>query len=169
MTQLHSSFQTVMQRRVVPAFMIALNAGVLLSLLIPRPAPIKVIGTATAIPLLVGVVYFLTYQTLVSPAADSVVYENGVLRVRRHGQEVSISVSSITGIRGRLGLNPETITLDLAEPTPIGSSVTFIPPARFPSIKEHPMMATLRQLMANHIGMVAASNSPVISSSHSRF
>lgn len=33
---LASSFQTVMQRRIVPAFMIALNAGVFLGLLIPR-------------------------------------------------------------------------------------------------------------------------------------
>ena len=98
---------------------------------------------------MVGGVYYLTYQTLVSPAADSVVYENGVLRVRRHGQEVSIPVSSITGIRGRLGLNPETITLDLSAPTPIGSSVTFIPPARFPSTKEHPMMTTLRELLSH--------------------
>jgi hypothetical protein len=137
-----------MQRRVVPAFMIALNAGVFLCLLIPRPAPLKVIAIAAVILLMVGVVYYLTYQTLVSPAADSVVYENGVLHVRRHGQEVAIPVSSITGIRGRLGLNPETITLDLSEPTPIGSSVTFIPPARFPSTKEHPMMGTLRQLRA---------------------
>ncbi|MHB1078678.1 MAG: hypothetical protein ACYC67_04700 [Prosthecobacter sp.] len=148
MTQLHSSFQTVMQRRIVPAFMIALNAGVFLSLLIPRAAPLKVIGIAAVIQLLVGLVYYLIYQTLVSPAADSVVYEDGALRVRRHGREVSIPVASIAGIRGRLGLNPETITLDLAEPTPIGSSVTFIPPARFPSAKEHPMMATLRELMA---------------------
>ena len=134
MTHLHSSFQTVMQRRIVPAFMIALNACVFLSLLIPRPAPLKVIVIAAAIELLVGLVYYLTYQTLVSPAADSVVYEDGTLRVRRHGREVSIPVSSIAGIRGRLGLNPETITLDLSEPTAIGSSVTFIPPARFPSI-----------------------------------
>ncbi len=148
MTQLHSSFQTVMQRRIVPAFMIALNACVFLSLLIPRPAPLKVIVIAAAIELLVGLVYYLTYQTLVSPAADSVVYENGALRVRRHGREVSIPVTSIAGIRGRLGLNPETITLDLSEPNPIGSSVTFIPPVRFPSTKEHPMMATLRKLMA---------------------
>ena len=149
MTPLHSSFQTVMQRRVVPAFMIAILGGVFLSLLIPRPAPLQVIAIAAAILLLVGVVYYLTYQTLVSPAADSVVYENGVLRVRRHGQEVSIPVSSITGIRGRLGLNPETITLDLSAPTPIGSSVTFIPPARFPSTKEHPMMGTLRELLSH--------------------
>ena len=148
MTQLHSSFQTVMQRRVVPAFMIAILGGVFLSLLIPRPAPLQVIAIAAAILLIVGVVYYLIYQTLVSPAAESVFYENGVLCVRRHGQEISIPVSSITGIRSRLGLNPETITLDLAEPTPIGSSVTFIPPARFPSMKEHPMMATLRELMA---------------------
>ena len=148
MTQLHSSFQTVMQRRVVPAFMIALNAGVFLSLLIPRAAPLKVICIAATIQMIVCLVYYLAYQTMVSPAADSVVYENGALRVRRHGREVSIPVASIAGIRGRLGLNPETITLDLSEPSPIGSSVTFIPPARFPSIKEHPMMATLRQLMA---------------------
>lgn len=148
MTQLHSSFQTVMQRRVVPAFMIVLNAGVFLSLLIPRPAPLKVIVIAATIQLIVCLVYYLIYQTMVSPAANSVVYENGALRVRRHRQEVSIPVASIAGIRGRLGLNPETITLDLSEPTAIGSSVTFIPPARFPSSKEHPMMATLRQLMA---------------------
>ena len=147
MTQLHSSFQTVMQRRVVPAFMIALNAGVFLSLLIPRPAPLMVICSAAVIQMIVCLVYYLTYQTMVSPAADSVVYENGALRVWRHGQDVSIPLSSITGIRGRLGLNPETITLDLSEPTPIGSSVTFIPPARFPSIQEHPMMATLRELI----------------------
>jgi hypothetical protein len=137
-----------MQRRIVPAFMIALNAGVFLSLFIPPMAPPEVIGIAAVILLLVGGLYFQAYRTLVSPAADSVVYENGTLRVLRHGREVSIPVSSITSIRGRLGLNPETITLDLSEPTPIGSSVTFIPPARFPSIKEHPMMATLRQLMA---------------------
>jgi len=91
---------------------------------------------------------YLTYQILVSPAAESVVYDNGALHVRRHGQEVSIPVSFITGIRGRLGINPETITLDLSKPTAIGSSVTFIPPARFPSFKDHPMMATLRELMA---------------------
>ncbi len=137
-----------MQRRVAPAFMIALNAGVFLCLLIPRVAPLEVIGMAAAIQLLVGLVYYLTYQTLVSPAADSVVYDNGALRVRCHGREVSIPVSSIAGIRGRLGLNPETITLDLSVPTAIGSSVTFIPPARFPSFKEHPMMATLRELIA---------------------
>jgi len=145
MTPLHSSFQTVMQRRIVPAFMIALNAGVFLSLLIPRPASLKVIGIAALIQMIVCLVYYLIYQTMVSPAADSVVYENGALRVRRHGREVSIPVASIAGIRGRLGLNPETITLDLSEPTAIGSSVTFIPPARFPSSKEHPMMATLRE------------------------
>lgn len=58
------------------------------------------------------------------------------------GREVSIPVASIAGIRGRLGLNPATITRDLSEPT------TFIPPARFPGFKEHPMMATLRQLIA---------------------
>lgn len=144
MIQLHSSFQTVMQRRIVPAFMIALNAGVFLSLLIPRPAPLKVICIAAVIQMIVCLVYYFIYQNMVSPAADSVVYENGALRVRRHGREVSIPVA---GIRGRLGLNPETITLDLSEPTSIGSSVTFIPPARFPSIKEHPMMATLRQLI----------------------
>jgi len=119
-----------MLRRVIPAFMIAILAGVFLSLPIPRPALLKVIAIAAAILLMVGVVYYRIYQTLVSPAADSVVYENGVLRVRRHGQEVSIPVSSITGIRGRLGLNPE--------PTAIGSLVTFIPPVRFPSFKEHP-------------------------------
>jgi hypothetical protein len=152
MTPLHSSFQTVMQRRIVPAFMIALNAGVFLSLLIPRAAPLKVIVIAATIQLIVCTIYWLTYQTMVSPTADSVVYENGTLRVRRHGQEVSIPVSSITGIRGRLGLNPETITFDLSEPTAIGSSVTFIPPARFPSIKEHPMMATLRQLILPRVG-----------------
>ena len=148
MTQLHSSFQTVMQRRIVPAFMIVLNAGVFLSLLISRAAPVQVICIAAAIQMIVCLVYYLAYQNLVSPAADSVVYENGALRVRCHGLEVSIPVSSIAGIRGRLGLNPETVTLDLSEPTPIGSSITFIPPARFPSIKEHPMMATLRELMA---------------------
>lgn len=148
MTPLHSSFQTVMQRRIVPAFMIVLNAGVFISLLIPHPAPLKVIGIAATIQLIVCLVYYLAYQSMVSPAADSVVYEDGALRVRRHGREVSIPVSSIAGIRGRLGLNPETITLDLSEPTAIGSSVTFIPPARFPSSKEHPMMATLRELMA---------------------
>lgn len=147
MTQLHSSFQTVMQRRIVPAFIIALNAGVFLSLLIPRLAPLKVICIAAVIQMIVCLVYYLVYQKLVSPAADSVVYENGALRVRRHGREVSIPVASIAGIRGRLGLNPETITLDLSAPTALGSSVTFIPPARFPSIKEHPMMATLRELM----------------------
>ena len=149
MTSLHSSFQTVMQRRIVPSFMIALNAGVFLSLLVPRAAPFKVIVIAAVIQMIVGLVYYYAYQNMVSPAADSVVYENGALRVCRHGQEVSIPVSSITGIRGRLGLNPETITLDLSEPTLIGSSVTFIPPARFPSIKEHPMMATLRQLIGS--------------------
>jgi hypothetical protein len=148
MTPLHSSFHTVMQRRVVPAFMIVLNAGVFLSLLIPRAAPFKVIVISAVIQMIGGVVYYLAYQTLVSPAADSVVYEHGALRVSRHGQEVSIPVSSITGIRARLGLNPETITLDLSEPTAIGSSVTFIPPARWPSTKDHPMMATLRELMA---------------------
>lgn len=147
-TQLHSSFQTVMQRRVAPAFMVALNAGVFVCLLIPRVAPLQVIVIAATIQLVVCGVYYLTYQILVSPVADLVVYENGSLRVRRHGQEVFIPISSITGIRGRFGLNPETITLDLSEPTAIGSSVTFIPPVRFPSFKEHPMMATLRQLMA---------------------
>jgi hypothetical protein len=148
MMQLHSSFQTVMQRRGAPAFMTALNAGVFLSLFIPRVAPLQVIGIAAAIQLVVCGVYYVAYQTLVSPAAESVVYENGALRVRRHGQEVTIPVSSITGIRGRLGINPETITLDLSEPTAIGSSVTFIPPVRFPTFKEHPMMATLRDWMA---------------------
>jgi len=148
MTQLHSSFHTVMQRRVVPAFMIALNAGVFLSLLFPRAAPLRVIVICAVIQMIGGVVYYLAYQSLVSPAADSVVYENGALRVRRHGQEVSIPVSSIASIRARLGLNPETITLDLSEPTPIGSSVTFLPPARWPSTQEHPMLETLRELMA---------------------
>ncbi len=148
MTQLHSSFQTVMQRRFAPAFMIALNAGVFLSLLIPRAAPLKVIVIAAAIQLLAGLVYYLIYQTLVSPAAESLVYDNGFLLVGCHGQVVSIPVSSIAAIWSRTGLNPETITLDLSEPTAIGSSVTFIPPARFPSFKEHPMMATLRELMA---------------------
>jgi len=152
MTPLNSSFQTVMQRRIVPAFMITLNAGVFLSLLIPRPAPLEVIGIAAVIQLIVCLVYYLTYQTLVSPAADAVVYGNGVLRVRRHGQEVSIPVSSVTGIRGRLGINPETITLEIAEPTAIGSSVTFITAARIPSIKEHPMMARLRQLILPWVG-----------------
>ena len=72
MIPLHSSFQTVMQRRIAPAFMIALNAGVFLCLLIPRVAPLEVIGIAAAIQLLVGLVYYLIYQTLVSPAADPV-------------------------------------------------------------------------------------------------
>jgi hypothetical protein len=103
---------------------------------------------AAVIQMIVCLVYYLIYQNMVSPVADSVVYEDGALRVRRHGREVSIPVASIAGVRGRLGLNPETITLDLSEQTAIGSSVTFIPPARFPSIKEHPMMATLRELMA---------------------
>ena len=147
MIQLHSSFQTVMQRRIVPALMIALIVGVFLSLLIPRAAPLQVIGIAAAILLMVGVIYSVIYRSMVAPTADSVVYEDGALRVRRHGQEVSIPVSSIAGIRGKFGLNPETITLDLSEPTVIGSSVTFIPPARLPSTKEHPMMATLRELM----------------------
>ncbi|MBN8418151.1 MAG: hypothetical protein J0L73_04480 [Verrucomicrobia bacterium] len=152
MTQLHSSFQTVMQRRVVPAFMIVLNAGVFLRLLIPRAAPFRVICIAAVIQMIVCLVYYLTYQKLVSPAAESVVYENGALRVRRHGREVSIPVASIAGIRGRLGLNPETVTLDLSESTALGSSVTFIPPARFPSIKEHPMMAALRELIGRPEG-----------------
>lgn len=128
--------------------MIAINAGIFLSLLTLRTAPLHVIFISATIQLIVCAIYQPIYHIMVFPTIDSVACENGALRVRRHGQEVSIPVSSITGIRGRLGLNPETITLDLSEPTPIGSSVTFIPPAHFPSAQEHPMMATLRQLIA---------------------
>jgi len=137
-----------MQRRIVPALMIAINVGVFLSLLIPRMAPLYVIGIVAAIQLQVGIIYYLIYRSMVSHTADSVIFENGALRVRRLGHEISIPASCISGIRGRFGVNPETITIDLTQPTVIGSYVTFIPPARLPSTADHPMMATLRQLIA---------------------
>lgn len=148
MIQLHSTFQTVMQRRIVPAFVIALNVGVIIALLIPPMAPLYVIGIAVAIQLQILLIYALIYRSMVSPTSDSVVVEGGVLHVRRSGHQVTIPLSSIAGVRGKFGLNPETITIDLMQPTEIGSSVTFIPPARLPSSKDHPMITTLRQLIA---------------------
>lgn len=147
-TQLHSRFQTVMQRRGVPAFMILINAIVLISLLVPRVAPLKVIAIALAIQVQVGLIYYLVHRSLVAHVVDAAVLEDGVLHVRRSAVEIAVPAAQIVGMRGRFGINPETITLDLAEPTALGSSVTFIPPGRFPSTKDHPMMTTLRQLLA---------------------
>jgi len=62
MTPLHSSFQTVIERRVVPAFIVALNAGVFLCPLIPRVAPVEVIIIAAAIQLVVCGVYYSVFQ-----------------------------------------------------------------------------------------------------------
>lgn len=128
--------------------MIAINVGGLLSLLFPRVVPLYVIGILAAMQLQIDIIYYLLYRSMVSHTADSVVFENGALQVRRLGHEVSIPASCISGIRGKFGLNPETITIDLTQPTVIGSSVAFIPPARFPSTEDHPMIATLRQLIA---------------------
>lgn len=98
MTRLHSPFQTVMQRRVVPAFMIVISCGILLSPLMPPAAPVQVLAAAAVILLITGAVCHRVYQILVSPATKSVVCENGALHVRRHGQEVSNPLSSITFI-----------------------------------------------------------------------
>lgn len=75
MTQLHFSFQTVMQRRIIPAFMIALAAGVFLRLLIPRAAPFKVIIIAVVLQMIVCLVHRLSYQMLVSNDGEGAVVD----------------------------------------------------------------------------------------------
>ena len=135
-----------MQRRWVPAFMALVLLGVLAGVLLPRPAPGRVIALVLAIELGVAAAYAALFSALVAPTAESVVLDGDTLRVRRKGREAAIPVSHIKHLRGSFGINPETITFELHADSAVGRSVTFIPPARFPSVREHPVLTQLRQM-----------------------
>ena len=148
MTQLSSSFQTVMQRRVVPAIMAAVLGGSLLMALFPHPAPAKVIALMLMVEGLVVLVYGAMYRATVAPTVDSVVLEGDALHVRKRGQQAVIPLSSIARLHGRTGVNPETITVELNMDSPVGRSITFIPQGRFPSIHAHPTLTALQERVA---------------------
>lgn len=147
MTQLNSSFQTVLQRRCLPVIISLILLGVLAVMLAPPTSPAGVVVAATVVVGLVSLAYFSAYRLLVYRAADRVVLDGEVLRVTRSGQEATIPVGSVTAIHSMTGISPETITLDLAAESEVGRSITFIPPARFPSSHEHPVLAPLRAVM----------------------
>lgn len=147
MTQLNSSFQTALQRRYLPVIITLILLGVLAAILVPPIPPASVVVSATVVIALVSLAYFCTYRVLVYRAADRVVLDGDVLRVTRNGHEAAIPVGSVTAIRSITGISPETITLDLAAESEVGRSITFIPPARFPSRHEHPVLAQLRAAM----------------------
>jgi hypothetical protein len=147
MTQLNSSFQTALQRRYLPVVISLILIGVLGAIVAPPAPPVRVIVSAVVILALVALAYFCVYRAVVSRAADRVVLDGGLLHVTRGRQDAAIPVESITAIHSRTGISPETITLDLATETEIGRSITFIPPVRFPSGREHPILVPLRATM----------------------
>jgi len=147
MTQLNSSIQTALQRRYLPVVMSLILLGVLVAMLAPPAAPLGVLIPAVVILVVVAVAYFGIYRALIYRVADRVVLDGDVLRVNRGTQEAAIPVASVAVIRSVTCMSPETITLDLVTETVFGYSITFIPPARFPSSHEHPILAPLRATM----------------------
>jgi uncharacterized membrane protein len=136
-----------MQRRYLPVIVSLVLLGVLGAILAPPAPPGRVIVMAVAVLATVALVYFCVYRALVYRAADRVVLDGDVLRVTRGPQEATIPVKFIAAIRSRPFVSPETITLDLATESELGRSITFIPPVRFPSGQEHPILAPLRATM----------------------
>jgi len=145
MTQLNSSFQTSFQRRYLPAI-IAFGMLTIVGVAFAYEGPIGIaVAVATLVPC--ALVYFGTFRALVGPIADCVVLDGRILRVTRAGKESLIPVEAIRAIQSGTWLSPNTITLDLVGDTEVGRSITFIPPATLPSLRDHPILAPLRAVM----------------------
>lgn len=147
MTRLNSPIQTALQRRYLPVVISLVLLGVFGAMLIPPAAPPSVFVPAVLVLVAVAVAYFGIYRALIYRVADRVILDGDVLRVNRGQREASIPVGSIAAIRSVTYMSPETITFDLATECEFGHSITFIPPARFPSSREHPILAPLRAIM----------------------
>ena len=145
--QLNSSFQTALQRRYLPVILSLILLGVLAAILFPPLPPAGVMAMAVIVVALVSLGYFLVYRALVFPVADYVVLDGHLLRVRRGRRETVVPVENISSIRSSTLISPETITLHLCAGSEAGPSITFIPPARFPSSREHPILVPLRAVM----------------------
>ncbi len=147
MRQLNSSIQTTLQRRLLPMVISLIFAVVLGSMFVPPRAPIGVLLLGTGGLILAILPYACLYRARISPAADRVILDGDLLHVTRGRQEAAIPVRSIAAIRSVTCVSPETITLELSTNTELGMSIIFIPPARFPSMHEHPILGPLRATM----------------------
>jgi len=63
--------------------------------------------------------------------ADTVVDHGGYLVARRRGVEARIAIDNIMNVNSSALSNPKKVTLRLAQPTPLGSEISFIPQTTF--------------------------------------
>lgn len=149
MIRLNAPLQTPLQRRYLPVMISLVLLGVSGAMLAPPAAPGAVLVPAIVILVMSGGTYFAVYQALIRPVVDSVMLDGDVLRIHQGRRQVSVPVADITQIRSHTWVSPETITFDLATESELGRSITFIPPARFPNSREHPILEHVRATMAS--------------------
>jgi hypothetical protein len=150
MTQLNSSFLTALQRRYVPTIIGATLLAVFVSIVVSSHGSFTGIGIASVFVLIVALPYVLLYRALIYHSADRVMLNGDALLVRRGRKEAVVPVRNISNIRSITGMSPETVTLDLSTECELGCSISFIPPARLPNGREHPVLAPLRAMMSAH-------------------
>jgi hypothetical protein len=123
-----SSRNTFFLKRILPLlFLGVLALGVLLPLLSAhasgRPVPYPVL----AMPVVMGVIFFVVFKRLVFDLADEVIDEGEALRVRFGQDEERLPLANIMNVSYAGLSNPRRVTLTLRQPGRYGSEITFSP------------------------------------------
>ena len=101
--------------------------------------PVKLI---IMIIVLVSVIFYFAYGRI-----KRVQLEGSTLRVSNYFDEIEIDLSEIKSVHGSILLSPELVWFKLHEPSMFGSTIIFMPKARFfAGYSKHPMVAELKEL-----------------------
>lgn len=83
------------------------------------------------VPLVMAVLGFFVFRTLVWSLADEVLDGGDYLLVRRAGEQERIPLSNIINVNSAVQSNPQRIVLKLARPGRFGDEVAFSPVTTF--------------------------------------
>lgn len=73
------------------------------------------------------------------------------LLITNYFKKVEVDVGEVISVSGSVLVNPELVWFKLKQPTEIGKTVIFMPPARFSlGFTKHPMVKEIQDLIDNH-------------------
>lgn len=133
---------TFVNKRLMPGVLFAFIAVLFcstLSAVILNKEPVFIL----IVPLLFGGVFYLVMKNLVFDLMDEVYLDGDALVVRNQGAEERIPLAHVINVNASVMMNPERITLTLAEPSKFGEEITFSPTHRLFPFMRHPVAKEL--------------------------
>jgi len=141
-----SSRNTFFQKKLLPVLLFGVLAvAVAAPLMLTRGSPHAPPWPALALPLAMGVIFYVVLRRLVFDLADEVVDEGDALRVRFGADEERIPLAQIINVSYSGITNPPRITLTLRTAGRFGREVTFSPQQSFlsPLFRPNPLVNEL--------------------------